>query len=145
MSQHDAVPAAGLDAAPAAGLDAPNGVTVAERRDLIVDLVERVPQVSVGDLASRFGVTDVSIRRDLTTLEEQGRLRRIHGGAVAATRRQARDAFALRERFAHDEKRRIVSRPHRWSARATWWCSTRARPWPRSPSTSGARRSGRAP
>ena len=82
-------------------------MTVTERRDLIVNLVERVPQVSVGDLASRFGVTDVSIRRDLTTLEEQGRLRRIHGGAVAATRRQARDVFALRERFAHDEKRRI--------------------------------------
>jgi DeoR/GlpR family transcriptional regulator of sugar metabolism len=89
------------------GHDAPSGITVAERRELIVDTVERVPQVSVGDLASRFGVTEVSIRRDLTMLEDQGRLRRIHGGAVAVTRRQARDAFALRERLAHDEKRRI--------------------------------------
>lgn len=100
MSSHEAIP-------DEAGPDVMGNVTVTERRNLIVDLVERVPQVSVGDLASRFGVTEVSIRRDLTTLEDQGRLRRIHGGAVALARRQARDAYALRERIAYDEKRRI--------------------------------------
>lgn len=39
--------------------------------------------VRVADLVTRFGVHAATIRRDLKALEEQGRARRVHGGAVA--------------------------------------------------------------
>jgi DeoR/GlpR family transcriptional regulator of sugar metabolism len=82
-------------------------VSVLERREQIASLLEVVPRVSVAELAEEFGVTDVSIRRDLTILEEEGLLRRVHGGAVAATREHGRNAYALRARTARDEKKRI--------------------------------------
>ena len=39
--------------------------------------------VRVADLVSRFGVNATTIRRDMSALEEQGALQRVHGGAVA--------------------------------------------------------------
>ena len=82
-------------------------LSVLERREQITNLVEAAPRVSVAELAAQFGVTDVSIRRDLTTLEEMGLLRRVHGGAVATTREHGRNAYALRARTALEEKKRI--------------------------------------
>ncbi len=93
-------------AAAVAATDAP-AVSVLERRDQIANLVEVMPRVSVAELAEQFGVTDVSIRRDLTFLEEAGLLRRVHGGAVAATREHGRNAYAMRARIAREEKKRI--------------------------------------
>lgn len=40
--------------------------------------------VHVSDLAARFDVHPATIRRDLGVLEEQGKVRRVHGGAVPA-------------------------------------------------------------
>jgi DeoR/GlpR family transcriptional regulator of sugar metabolism len=97
----------GNGARPDGPADAPAAVSVLERREQIANLVEMVPRVSVADLAAQFGVTDVSIRRDLTVLEEQGLLRRVHGGAVAATREHGRNAYVVRARTAREEKKRI--------------------------------------
>ncbi|MGZ8641899.1 MAG: DeoR/GlpR family DNA-binding transcription regulator, partial [Actinomycetota bacterium] len=102
---HDAR-SADLDA-PAEQRDEQVHVSVLERREQIANLIEIVPRVSVAELAEQFGVTDVSIRRDLTILEEEGLLRRVHGGAVAATREHGRNAYAQRARVAREEKKRI--------------------------------------
>ncbi|MGW4929887.1 DeoR/GlpR family DNA-binding transcription regulator [Agromyces sp. NPDC004153] len=55
-----------------------------ERHQQIADTLELVGRVSVAGLARDFGVTTETIRRDLDALEEAGRLRRVHGGAVPA-------------------------------------------------------------
>lgn len=39
--------------------------------------------VAVGPLADRLGVSQATVRRDLVELERQGRLTRVHGGAMA--------------------------------------------------------------
>lgn len=58
--------------------------TVAEeRRSSIVEQVTRHRVVRIGDLSRHFGVSEVSIRRDLERLEQLGLLKRVHGGAVA--------------------------------------------------------------
>lgn len=54
-----------------------------ERRSSIVAHVNRNRIVSINDLSRQFGVSEVSIRRDLERLERLGLLRRVHGGAVA--------------------------------------------------------------
>jgi DeoR/GlpR family transcriptional regulator of sugar metabolism len=78
-----------------------------ERRAEIARLVAELERVSVADLTGRFLVTDASIRRDLVILEDEGRLRRVHGGAVggAATRQFGTYAGKARER--RGEKARI--------------------------------------
>ena len=48
----------------------------------ILDIARRDGKVSVDGLAAHFGVTLQTIRRDLTELSDQGRLERVHGGAV---------------------------------------------------------------
>lgn len=55
-----------------------------ERHQHIADTIDRVGRVSVAGLARDFGVTTETIRRDLDALEQVGRLRRVHGGAVPA-------------------------------------------------------------
>jgi DeoR/GlpR family transcriptional regulator of sugar metabolism len=78
-----------------------------ERRRVITELLEADGRVSVADLSERFGVTDVSIRRDLVTLEDAGRLRRVHGGAVATARNRHDSAFSAKARENRDLKTRI--------------------------------------
>jgi DeoR/GlpR family transcriptional regulator of sugar metabolism len=87
------------------GSEGPASAT--ERREEIALRLENVDRVSVSRLAEEFGVTDVSIRRDLSLLEEAGRLRRVHGGAVPASRRHARGAFAARVKEHREAKARI--------------------------------------
>lgn len=53
-----------------------------ERHESIVELVNHKGQCSVEALAKMFNVTTMTIRRDLQSLEEQGVIRRIHGGAM---------------------------------------------------------------
>jgi|LSQX01.2.fsa_nt_gb DeoR/GlpR family transcriptional regulator of sugar metabolism len=53
------------------------------RQSEIVELLESGHRVSVGELAQRFGVSNMTIRRDLSHLEEQGLVVRTHGGGVA--------------------------------------------------------------
>lgn len=78
-----------------------------ERRARILELLSERGHVRVVDLVSTLGVTDTSIRRDLATLEGEGRLRRIHGGAVPIPTdlRAQRYGELLHQHLA--EKRRI--------------------------------------
>ncbi len=78
-----------------------------ERRERIAAMLDSVDRVAVADLVEQFGVTDVSIRRDLTVLEDAGRLRRVHGGAVAAARGRRASSYAARARENREAKARI--------------------------------------
>ncbi|WP_265521134.1 substrate-binding domain-containing protein [Oerskovia flava] len=57
----------------------------AERRAHVLAALEREGVVRVADLTDELGVTAVTIRRDIATLEREGLLARVHGGAVAAS------------------------------------------------------------
>ncbi len=54
------------------------------RLQQILEVVRESGQASVAELSRRFGVSDVTIRRDLRELAARGLLRRAHGGAVLA-------------------------------------------------------------
>ncbi|QIW14882.1 XRE family transcriptional regulator [Pasteurellaceae bacterium RH1A] len=53
-----------------------------QRRHQIVQMVQAQGEVSVEQLASLFDTSEVTIRKDLTALEESGFLLRRYGGAV---------------------------------------------------------------
>ncbi len=55
-----------------------------ERQQAIAQLVRSRGRLSVASLATAYDVTTETIRRDLSTLERMGLVRRVHGGAVPA-------------------------------------------------------------
>jgi DeoR/GlpR family transcriptional regulator of sugar metabolism len=57
-----------------------------------------------------LGVSDVTIRKDLQQLEDQGYLTRVRGGAVFSGRGQLELRFAARQQLCLDEKRRLAAR-----------------------------------
>jgi len=54
-----------------------------ERREKIVVLVRAAGELSVEDLSEETGVSRETIRRDLTRLDEEGLIKKFHGGARA--------------------------------------------------------------
>lgn len=57
-------------------------LTVTERRNKIIELLNENGKVNVNELSNMFGVSGVAIRTDLTELEKQDLLTRVHGGAI---------------------------------------------------------------
>jgi DeoR family transcriptional regulator, fructose operon transcriptional repressor len=53
-----------------------------ERQQAIARLVTEKGRLSVNQLAREYDVTTETVRRDLTTLERMGLVRRVHGGVV---------------------------------------------------------------
>ena len=78
-----------------------------ERQEQIARIIEREGRVRVSDLVATFGVSAVTIRRDLMTLESRRRAVRTHGGAIAIDRGRPEVAFDVRERLQAAEKERI--------------------------------------
>ena len=56
------------------------------RKTAILDILNIQDEVTVRELADRFGVTDMTIRRDFDELQKQGLLTRTHGGAVSSAK-----------------------------------------------------------
>ncbi|MFE9954412.1 DeoR/GlpR family DNA-binding transcription regulator [Micromonospora sp. NPDC005299] len=55
-----------------------------QRQAVILERVRAAGGVRVTELATEFGVSDMTIRRDLETLHDQGLLAKVHGGATLA-------------------------------------------------------------
>jgi len=56
-----------------------------ERLQRILDVILKAGHAKAGDLAENFGVSEITIRRDLNALAERGFVRRAHGGAIVST------------------------------------------------------------
>ncbi|MGN7455934.1 DeoR/GlpR family DNA-binding transcription regulator [Paenibacillus pasadenensis] len=81
----------------------------AERYEQIVQLVNERGSIRVTELSELCRVTEETIRRDLDRLEQEGRLRRSHGGAVSVRDAQPETPFAEREVTFAAQKRRIAA------------------------------------
>ena len=79
-----------------------------ERQQEILQVARAEGRVDVAALAEGFNVTAETIRRDLTTLERAGVLRRVHGGAIPVERIGFEPALAARDSVLIAEKERIA-------------------------------------
>jgi len=84
------------------------GNAFADERQLeIARIVEEQRRARVTELADRFGVSAVTIRKDLDVLAESERVIRTHGGAIASDIRRTDLSFDVRDRLQREEKAAI--------------------------------------
>lgn len=79
-----------------------------ERHAMILEKARTDGRVDVAELAEEFAVTSETVRRDLTSLERHGLLRRVHGGAIPVDRLGFEPKVSERDAAMADEKASIA-------------------------------------
>ncbi|MFJ2033419.1 DeoR/GlpR family DNA-binding transcription regulator [Streptosporangium sp. NPDC087985] len=80
-----------------------------QRQQAILDRVRGSGGVRVADLVREFGVSDMTIRRDLEVLAERGQVEKVHGGATAAGSGSTEEpGFAVKSMRLQREKEAIA-------------------------------------
>lgn len=87
-----------------------NRVLTEERRRLILEELRALGVVRTGELARRFAVSSMTIRSDLSALEEKGGLVRVHGGAMLQERVALEPSYYEKATRNLEQKRRIGGR-----------------------------------
>ncbi len=82
----------------------------AERQKSLGEYIRDRGVVRIEDLSREFDISSATVRRDLEILEEQGRIRRVHGGAMALESRLEEQMFDDKASIAFREKRRIAEK-----------------------------------
>ena len=80
-------------------------MTTFERRKHLIEVLQIQPGLRVPELAQKLGVSEGTVRNDLNALESEGRLMRVHGGAVLNySTLTSNQAFTTRQREHAREK-----------------------------------------
>lgn len=88
-------------------------------KERILFLLNRLEQdniINVKDIAKELQISEATIRRDLTELEKQGKIKRVHGGAILADANQIiseQREVQMKERFRihYEEKNMLPPMP----------------------------------
>ncbi len=81
-----------------------------ERYEKILSLLEKSGFVRAADLNRMFDVSSETIRRDLESLEKEGFVKRVHGGATLEKSNKKYPAFSYREKEHEWEKQEIAEK-----------------------------------
>ena len=87
------------------------------RKEKILNLLSESNTVRIHDLVTRIGASESTIRRDLMTLEEEGLLTRVHGGATNVKNIGIEQKKKKKESINHEIKAKIAK-----------YCSTLVKP-----------------
>ena len=81
-----------------------------ERRNKIIEMLYKNKSITVKDLCDALKASEATIRRDLTALEEEQKLERVHGGAVIQSNLplDKEDTFYEKESVNIVEKKNIA-------------------------------------
>ncbi len=84
-------------------------MSASARRGTIRGLLAERGELGIAELAAEFDVSEMTIRRDLEELEEQGVARRVRGGVIATVSRSYEPPLATRATEAVEAKQRIAA------------------------------------
>ena len=80
-----------------------------ERRRAILKEVEERGEVKVAWLSDKYNCSEVTIRNDIKSLDQEGALKRVHGGAVALEKARVRKYTAESVYKNMEQKRKIAA------------------------------------
>lgn len=81
----------------------------AERKLKIAEMVGKSGGIRTSELSDIFSVSEMTVLRDLATLEKQGILTRVYGGAVSSQSFSTETPNIVREKIRTTEKSKIAS------------------------------------
>ncbi len=85
----------------------PTPISGYERQNQIVELIARSQRITVAEICSTFEVSEATARRDLETLAAQGKVQRVHGGAILSQEAPPELPMLQRQDEQADEKLHI--------------------------------------
>jgi DeoR/GlpR family transcriptional regulator of sugar metabolism len=81
-----------------------------QRRSRILALVDEQGAVKVSELVEELGVSDMTVRRDIDSLAEQGLVERVHGGVLAVGGRSSEEpGFSAKSALMTAQKTAIAA------------------------------------
>lgn len=83
-------------------------LVIEERRGEIIEMIKKRGRVRVSELSKKYNVSEVTIRTDLESLEKEGLLSRVHGGAVSLDKSYYKMNLVQRVRTHQAEKTAIA-------------------------------------
>jgi DeoR/GlpR family transcriptional regulator of sugar metabolism len=78
------------------------------RRKALLDFLLPVGSAQVEELASHFGVSRMTMHRDLKSLEDEGIVRRVHGGVTVCSSSLVESTILYRSHLADTEKEALA-------------------------------------
>jgi DeoR/GlpR family transcriptional regulator of sugar metabolism len=84
-----------------------NTISSLERQNQILQFILRSQRISIMEVRENFSVSEATARRDLETLASEGKIQRVHGGAIALTEAPPESPILQRQNEQSDEKIRI--------------------------------------
>lgn len=79
-----------------------------ERQEQIINYINQAQKANTNELAEKFNVSAVTIRRDIDMLAADGRIIKTHGGAIAVAQSlKAEIPYSLKAEHNQDAKKRI--------------------------------------
>lgn len=79
-----------------------------KRHALIIEELNKKDSVTIQDLVDLMGVSESTIRRDLSELEKQDKLTRVHGGATARQKTKEEPSYEEKKTRGTTEKKHIA-------------------------------------
>lgn len=76
-----------------------------QRYSLILELIKKRKNIRLNEVVEELNVSEATARRDLNFLEEKGKIRRVHGGAVLVEDKE--DNIDYKKLVYSDEKNKI--------------------------------------
>ena len=85
-------------------------MTLNERKQKILEILEKNGSVKVTELSKTLGTSEVTIRNDLADMENKGLLSRVHGGAISSYKPYYNMNFSQRLETNQNEKSAIAKK-----------------------------------
>ena len=79
-----------------------------DRHDQILKIINSERSISTKKLMSILFVSEATVRRDLSYMEEKGLLKRVHGGAIIINSPASEESSLIREQILVREKKRMA-------------------------------------
>lgn len=80
-----------------------------QRRKTILQALSARGIISLKDMAAELGVAEITVRRDVEKLEQEGRLKRVQGGAASLEEPEGAELTMHQKRSVHAGEKEIVA------------------------------------
>lgn len=80
-----------------------------ERWQKIIEILDQKGRISVTELATVFGISEMTVRRDLQRLHDKGLIERTHGGAIMVNNRNLQQVHLMARIYDNVSEKKAIA------------------------------------